>query len=79
VFVLTFDGLRATQVHFPNLHCGILLQGWVVKTNMDTRAEGWIEGSDAIGGKEQDATIVLESSKEDGYDRIPLDVDFVAF
>jgi hypothetical protein len=46
---------------------------------MDTRAEGWIEGSDAIGGKEQDATIVLESSKEDGYDRIPLDVDFVAF
>jgi hypothetical protein len=66
------------QVHFPNLHCGILLQRWVVKADMDTRAEGWVKGSNAIGGKKQNATIVFESSKEDGYDGISLDIDLVS-
>jgi hypothetical protein len=79
VFVLAFECLRAAEMHFPNLHCGILFQRWIVKTNVNPRAEGWIKCSNTVGSKEQNATIIFECSKEDGHDGIPLDVNLVTF
>jgi hypothetical protein len=66
-------------MHSPNLHRGILFQRWVVKTDVDPRAEGWIKGSDTVGSKKQNTAIVFESPKEDRNDGISLDVNLVTF
>jgi hypothetical protein len=66
-------------MHSPNLHRGILFQRWVVETDVNPRAEGWIKGSDTVGSKKQNTAIVFESPKEDRNDGIPLDVNLVTF
>jgi hypothetical protein len=46
---------------------------------VDPGTESWIKGSNTIGSKKEDATIVFESSEEDGHDGIPLNVSLVTF
>jgi hypothetical protein len=77
VFVLAFKCLCTPQMHFPDLHRGILLQWWVVETNVYPGSEGWIKGSNAVGGEKQNTPVILKRSKEDRYDGVPLDVDLV--
>jgi hypothetical protein len=54
----------------PDLHCPDLVgldavEPGVEEGHMDAGFEGFIEGADAVGGKEEDAFIVFENAEED--------------
>lgn len=59
---------------FPDLLAVVILQGWIVKLDMDARGESIVEGADAVGREEKHAFESLEGAKKAGDEAIAVEI-----
>jgi hypothetical protein len=53
------------QVHKENVECLAVVQFWVIETDVDTGSKGFVKVTYAIGGEEENSSIILENPEED--------------